>query len=155
MNTIEDRRLGRFSRSSRGVAVVEFAIILPILVTFLVGMVEFGHVWFLQHALTNASREGARVGVVYRLSDGAPSWGYQLDGGKKVENTIKNFLGENFFNYHKVEVKWNEPTGTGSDLVVAVTAKQNVTLLLDSLIKWFNPTFEGIQVVGVTTMRLE
>lgn len=155
MKTTKGESQGHLSRHSRGIAVVEFAIILPLLVTFLVGMVEFGHVWFLQHALTNASREGARVGVVYRLSGGSPSWGYQLEGGKKVENTVKNFLGEEFFNYHKVDVKWNTPTGTGSDLVVTVTAQQNVTLLLDALIKWFDPGFGGIKVGAATTMRLE
>ncbi len=153
MTTMRNRRHRPVPRGSRGVAVVEFALILPLLVTFLVGMVEFGHVWFLQHALTNASREGARVGVVYRLN----SWGYQLEGGKKVENTVKKFLGEEFCNYHKVKVEWTTPekAKTGDDLKVTVTAQQNVTLLLDALIQWFKPGFKGIQVGAVTTMRLE
>ncbi|MEJ5328530.1 MAG: TadE/TadG family type IV pilus assembly protein [Desulfobaccales bacterium] len=169
MNTIGNRRLIHFSRSSRGVAVVEFAIILPILVTFLVGMVEFGHVWFLQHALTNASREGARVGVVYRKdNNGNDSWGYQQteDGLPLVKYTVKNFLNApdgkgTFFEYHDVDVAFRvidvPPPGinSGDNLEVRVTARKNVTLLLDALIKWFNPSFQGITVEAITTMRLE
>jgi hypothetical protein len=140
------------------VAVVEFAILLPILVTFLVGIVEFGHVWYIQHALTNASREGARVGVVFGLTNtGAPRWGYQLENGKKVENTVKNYLGDTFVRRYSIQVQVAMPPSpaTGLDLRVTVRATQNITLLLDALIQWFNPAFKGITLAAETTMRLE
>lgn len=40
---------------------VEFAILLPILVLLIMGMVEFGRAYNAQITLTQASREGARV----------------------------------------------------------------------------------------------
>lgn len=48
---------------------VEFAILAPLFVALLFGVVEFGLAVYNKGLLTNASREGARFGVVY----GSPS----------------------------------------------------------------------------------
>ena len=56
----------------KGAAAVEFAIILPVFVLLLFGMIEWGLLLFNQQVITNASREGARAGIVAgapRLSD--------------------------------------------------------------------------------------
>jgi len=52
-------------RGKEGAAAVEFAIVLNLLLVLLMGMVDFGHAWFLRQVINNASREGARAGVVY------------------------------------------------------------------------------------------
>jgi Flp pilus assembly protein TadG len=44
----------------RGAAAVEFALVLPILVIILFGVIEFGGVYNAQLMLTGAAREGAR-----------------------------------------------------------------------------------------------
>ena len=49
---------------SRGVAAVEFALVMPVLLFLFIGMVEFGIMLFDQAVITNAAREGARWGVV-------------------------------------------------------------------------------------------
>jgi Flp pilus assembly protein TadG len=51
-------------RCQQGVAAVEFAIILPLLVTLVFGMIEFSLLLYNQQVITNASREGARAGIV-------------------------------------------------------------------------------------------
>lgn len=56
----------RHWRKQRGVAVVEFALVLPLLLLILFGIVEFGLVMFDQAVITNASREGARAGIVLK-----------------------------------------------------------------------------------------
>jgi Flp pilus assembly protein TadG len=48
-----------------GASVVEFAILAPLFVVLLFGLVEFGLAMYSKGMLTNASREGARYGVVY------------------------------------------------------------------------------------------
>ena len=48
-------------RDERGAALVEFALILPILVLFLFGIVEFGRAYSARIQLTSAVREGARA----------------------------------------------------------------------------------------------
>ncbi len=50
--------------SRRGVAAVEFAVVLPLFLLLLAGMIEFGQAFRIQHALSTASRNGARAASV-------------------------------------------------------------------------------------------
>ena len=43
---------------------VEFAIVAPIFVLFVFGMIEYGRMVMVQQVLTNATREGARLAVL-------------------------------------------------------------------------------------------
>ena len=51
-------------RQRRGAAAVEFAIVAPVFFLFVFGIIEYGRMVMVQQVLTNASREGARVGVL-------------------------------------------------------------------------------------------
>lgn len=51
-------------RSESGASAVEFALVLPVLMMILFGIIEFGIALYQQSILTNASREGARLGIV-------------------------------------------------------------------------------------------
>jgi Flp pilus assembly protein TadG len=48
-------------QNERGSAAVEFAIVLPVLLMLLMGIIEFGHAYNAQLTLTQAAREGVRV----------------------------------------------------------------------------------------------
>ncbi len=48
----------------RGAAALEFAIVLPVLVLLLLGIVDFGVVMGAQTQISNAAREGARAGAL-------------------------------------------------------------------------------------------
>lgn len=52
------------ARSERGQALVEFAIVLPMLLLLLLGIVDFARAWNVFEVLTDAARAGARVAVV-------------------------------------------------------------------------------------------
>jgi hypothetical protein len=43
---------------------VEMALILPVLLLLLIGMLEFARAWSAKQAITDAAREGARLAVV-------------------------------------------------------------------------------------------
>lgn len=47
---------------------MEFAIILPVLLLLVAGIVDFGRAFFTEIQLANAAREGARAAVVSTLS---------------------------------------------------------------------------------------
>lgn len=48
-------------QNERGAVAVEFALVLPILVTLLIGIMEFGMFYSAQVSVTAAAREGARI----------------------------------------------------------------------------------------------
>ncbi len=45
-------------------AVVEMAVVLPLLLTMLFGIIEFGWTFMVYQSITNAAREGCRVAVL-------------------------------------------------------------------------------------------
>ena len=49
---------------NRGQELVEYALTLPILLLFVLGIMEFGVAVFAYNSIANAAREGARVGAV-------------------------------------------------------------------------------------------
>jgi len=58
--------VGRWSslRDQRGQALAEFALVLPLILFFIAGVVEMGRAWNIKQAVTDAAREGARYTVV-------------------------------------------------------------------------------------------
>lgn len=59
---------------------MEFAIIAPVFVTLILGMIEFGRVMMVEEILTNAAREGCRIGVLPGTTTG------------DVTTTVNNYL---------------------------------------------------------------
>ncbi len=57
-------RLERINRSDDGQSLAEFALVLPILLALLVGIIEFANAWRTYQVITNVGREGARVAVL-------------------------------------------------------------------------------------------
>lgn len=54
----------RLWNDERGGALVEFALVLPLLMLVLMGMVDFAQAWHTHHVMADAAREGARWAVV-------------------------------------------------------------------------------------------
>lgn len=52
--------------NERGAAVVEFALVVPMLLAILFGIIEFSILFYDKAVITNASREAAREGILYR-----------------------------------------------------------------------------------------
>ena len=56
--------LRRMVKSEKGQSMVELALILPIIILILFGILEFGRIFYSYIVITNAAREGARAGAV-------------------------------------------------------------------------------------------
>ena len=56
----------RRSARESGQALVEFAIVLPIIVLLTLGTLDFGRAVFVYNALSEASRQGARTAIVHQ-----------------------------------------------------------------------------------------
>ena len=85
----------RFFRKGRekkedGQAMVEFALILPIFLLILCGIIDFGWLFYNQISLNNACREGARYAVV-NTADGADTQAITAhieNNSKRIEKAI-------------------------------------------------------------------
>lgn len=66
--------------NQRGVAVIELAIVLPVLLILFAGITEFGIAYYNKQVMTNASREGARFGIYVWTETG------------QVEQIVENYI---------------------------------------------------------------
>jgi len=123
-----------------GVAAVEFAVVAPLFFLLLLGMIEIGRMVMVQQIITNASREGARIGVL----DGATT--------ANVVNTVNSFLNGGGVGSATVTVTPDPPSDAGFDEPVTVTVRVPF-----SQVSWLpTPMFLGdVQLAAVTTMRRE
>ncbi|WP_146341322.1 TadE family protein [Nesterenkonia sp. NBAIMH1] len=53
----------------RGASAVEFALVAPVLVAMLLGILAFGHAFHVQSVLSNAARDGVRIMALADTSD--------------------------------------------------------------------------------------
>ncbi len=74
-------------RSEQGTAIVEFAIVLPLLLVILFGIIEFGFLLYNQAMLTNAAREGARTGIIIQTPRNSTA-----DITTVVDNYLRDYL---------------------------------------------------------------
>ena len=52
-------------RSEKGQEVVEFALVIPLLFLLLFGIIDFSNIIFSYDTISNATREGARYGIIH------------------------------------------------------------------------------------------
>lgn len=62
-------------RSERGAAAVEFALVVPVLLALLLGIIEFGRAYNVQISLTHAARETARTMAINNVWNDAVAFG--------------------------------------------------------------------------------
>jgi len=121
----------------KGAAALEFAIILPLLVTLVFGIIDFGLILYNKQVITNASREGARAGIARSMIS--------------VTNVVNNYCtGRLFLNGSSPPI--TNVTGGGAfqnDLTVTVTYDHN---LMFAGIIGLSST---ISMTGRTVMKME
>lgn len=117
--------------SSRGQALVEFALVAPIFFLLLFGIIEAGRFILYYQTLNNATREGARYAIVHGSNSFCPSGPmppgqspptscYDLPGARvvqQVKDSAFGVLGPNVV----VTPTWGS-TGNGRDSDVTVRA---------------------------------
>jgi hypothetical protein len=155
-------------RSERGGITVEFAIIFPILMLLVFGIVDFGHAWYMRHMMSDASREGARYGTrywttgVYRVlpTNLAPSiQNFVLNtsvqnsnkGGWDLKSRLPADADPQVFP-EGPGATWSDPSNlAGKDLIVRITAKKT-WFVLGKLIPGFG---DSKTIIVTTTMTCE
>ena len=149
---LEDART-RHVKKEKGAVGVEMVLLLPLIMLILAGLVEMGHLWYVQHAITNACREGARSAIVYRVgADGVTrECGEELRTRAitAVNTYLQRALPPSYT--WSVDVPALNDCSPGTSLTVRVRADRYL-LVLDKLIEAFSNVN---QLEAVSTMRLE
>jgi Flp pilus assembly protein TadG len=109
-------------RSERGAALVEFALVLPLLMIMMCAAIDFGLAVYTLNNLTAAAREGGRYAAIL---DG-PAWA--ANGGATAQDSVRNRV-------------YNYIVGMNNGLTAAQTK---------ALITVSNPDAAGIITVQIT-----
>ena len=127
-------------RNRRGAAAVEFAVVAPLFFLMVFGMIEFGRMIMVQQVITNASREGARMGVL----DGATT--------ASVQAAVQNYLQGASVQGAQVTVNPDPPSSAGYGAPVTISVSVNF-----NQVSWLpSPMFLGGQSLSATSvMRRE
>lgn len=151
-----------FLKTHNGAVAVEAAIIVPILMVLVFGIIEFGLLLYDQQVITNASREGARAAIVgdcaNRLTDEQIIrivTDYCVNSKDPAKKRLITFSDANSTPSVSVNPSPANCTPGGGGLTagddVAVTASYTYTFLLPSLLG-FGPTK---QLGARTVMKME
>jgi len=120
-------------RREEGQALVEFSLVSILLFTLLIGITDFARLYFTYSSMSNASREGARYGVVNP---------YDTDGITERAESLLVIFGQD----PEIEVSFPDGSrGVGARLRVKVACDFSLLVLP-------MPPFE---MVADSTMRIE
>jgi Flp pilus assembly protein TadG len=132
-----------FLKNTRGAAAVELGLILPAFVLLMLGGMDLGHMFYMQHVITNASREGARYAANYNIAGNPPS-------SSAVSAYVKTTLNYDSFNFSNFNVSLSPSGGSPNILTVTVHADKN-WWILNTLPGFTNPK----QLTATTAMQFE
>ena len=113
-------------KSLRAQALVEFALLLPILLVLILGAMDLGRVFYVKTVLTNAAREGANT-----LSR------YPADGAAGYPKTKEAIIREGNSSGVKIDISEVDWAGTNCCLVgrpVVISIEKDVNLVFDGFL---------------------
>lgn len=128
------KQIGR-SFSDRGQSIVEFALVVPLLLLLLVGIIEFGRLWMTMNVLTGAAREGVRIAAVTAPDE------------DRVINTVQNYLISANLSGSTITV-----SGPNASSEVTVTVQLNYDTIFFGFIPGLSSSF---QLTRSATMHWE
>jgi hypothetical protein len=134
-----------------GASLIEFVIVLVPLLVLLFASIEFGVAGYNQAMITNASREGARGGIVFDASNPPANRISDAD----ILQIVLNYCQDNLITFGPaatpVVAISRVGDAPGDDLTVSVDYNYGF-LILQNLIPGFNPT---INLDAQSVMRME
>jgi len=129
-------RRHRIIKSEKGASAVEFALILPILIILVFGIVQFGIAYNNYIALTHAAREGARLAAVNMD---------EIEGIAWFENRIK----ESAPSVSIESITLSGQDGNIGDSVVVTVTGEVLNIEIPLVGSW------PVQLTSTATLRIE
>jgi Flp pilus assembly protein TadG len=150
-----------YKNKEKGATAVELALILPLLIIFIFGIIEFSLLLYNKNIIKLAAREGARVGIVYDPT---------RSDDKDIEEAVSLYIDNRLvsFSTYLEEPNVLVSDSTGSPIICPKTAKSDTLitvsvdytytfLLLPNFIEGFfsGELQEGIPLRGESVMLCE
>ena len=142
-------------KSDRGAELIEFALVFPLLLFIILGIVDFGFLFQRMEVVTNAAREGARIAVLpgyatadvqARVQQYIEAGGLPTAGGKLVPAVVTPTT---------ITVASGPPAVTVDAMRVSVTYFHDY-MFLGPMMAWFGGSaFSSVPVRGLAIMRDE
>jgi Flp pilus assembly protein TadG len=147
---------GRRVKSERGAELIEFALVLPILLLVVLGIVDFGFLFQRMEVVTNAAREGARMAVLpgYTQADVCSRIvNYLQNGGLATTGSCPNPTNPaiTYDAAYSITVPSSTPL-SGKRVVVAYTHQY---VFIGPILQLFGGNLASVPVRGVAIMRDE
>ena len=143
------------AKRQEGASAVEFAIILPLLLILVFGIIEFSILFYDKAMITNASREGAREGIVYRYD---PDGGLNHPDDAEIVATVDQYVQNHLISFGSssgVTTTITRPGDSPGDSLTVTVNYDYTFLVFDSLLSLVGGSLDGISLGAVTVMRLE
>ena len=126
-------------RREKGQTMVEFALLLPVFLMLVLGVVDISRAFFALQSISAASREGARTGILTNSNNA------------QVNAAVNNYLAAaNLPGCNAAGANWGAGFPPGSSTTVTVTCQ--FTVMIGTIVPGWAGTFNLSQT---TTMRHE
>ena len=137
----------RIIRPCGGQTLVEFALISLTLITIIMAIVDFGRLAFFYSTLTNASREGARYGVIFPPCDADEI------------NDLRNVIKERAIGLNLADSDIPDPLFTNFDCSTKTRIDKNIPATVEVIVNFqyvpITPFIADFVLISTTTMYLE
>ena len=133
-------------KSQKGAAAVEFALVLPMLVMLAFGIIEFSLLLYDKAVITNASREGARAGIV--------SQSPRVDDAEIIA-VVDHYCAAHLISFKPGAVPGTTVARTGTGFGDELTV--NVSYAYDFLVlpKFVTTLTGSLNLIATSVMRME
>ena len=129
-------------KNSRGSALIEFVIIMPLFFLMLFGMLYGGIMLHDYNGLNELTRAAARAGAIEQTDDGNKAEEDNTESPTKKVARVKKFITDNGNNYlllyavAKIEVKDTEKINAEDAIIVSVSANRtdDIPLIVEDLL---------------------
>jgi len=129
-------RKHRLLRHTEGASAVEMALILPFLVLFICGIMDFGNIFYQEHMVSEAARAGARYASVDTNLASIPS-------------DVTNFVKSNYGNQLTVTTIPSAPISKGNITIKVSNSVQIITPVISALFPQNPYTIQGQCVMAL------
>ena len=135
-------------KNQNGSAAVEFAIIFPLLLALAFGIIEFSVMLYNKAMITNASREGARAGIIFaspRVSNA------------EITNVVDTYCSNSLISFGSPSTPTVSITRSGTGAAAGDTLSVGVSYHYDFLVlpNLIQNLVSGMDLTATTVMRME